>query len=196
MAINTIHYVLIIIALSTCTISVLLLLASTLLARKTYAPERRKKTIKLVSTLFPCGILSLAAIPFTTLCYNYLHTQDRNLSIALRLRHDINGKPLVEAAYTNNKVVRINNHQPIILPAEQKIHILLQQTDRASSWWKPSMNFKMSLPGNIRETWMHTYAPQQYKSHCGPMCGDGFANLKFKIKIEQQRQYKKWLSSI
>lgn len=84
---------------------------------------------------------------------------------------------------------------PLILPTNKKVRILLTSTDVIHSWWVPSFGVKRdAVPGYLREMWVNIEKPGTYRGQCAQLCGDGHAFMPIVVEAVAEPQFKEWLA--
>lgn len=84
---------------------------------------------------------------------------------------------------------------PLILPTNRKIRILLTSTDVIHSWWVPSFGVKRdAVPGYLREMWVKIDKPGTYRGQCAQLCGDGHAFMPIVVKALAEPQFREWVA--
>ncbi len=84
---------------------------------------------------------------------------------------------------------------PLILPTNRKVRILLTSTDVIHSWWVPSFGVKRdAVPGYLREAWVNVEKPGIYRGQCSQLCGDGHAFMPIVVEAVTEPQFREWLA--
>ena len=84
---------------------------------------------------------------------------------------------------------------PLILPTNKKIRILLTSTDVIHSWWVPSFGVKRdAVPGYLREMWVNIEKPGIYRGQCAQLCGSWHAFMPIVVEAVAEPQFKEWLA--
>lgn len=84
---------------------------------------------------------------------------------------------------------------PLILPTNKKVRILLTSTDVIHSWWVPSFGVKRdAVPGYLREMWVNIEKPGTYRGQCAQLCGDGHAFMPIVVEAVAEPQFNEWLA--
>lgn len=84
---------------------------------------------------------------------------------------------------------------PLILPTNKKVRILLTSTDVIHSWWVPAFGVKRdAVPGYLREMWVKIEKPGTYRGQCGQLCGDGHAFMPIVVEAVAEPQFNEWIA--
>lgn len=84
---------------------------------------------------------------------------------------------------------------PLILPTNKKVRILLTSTDVIHSWWVPSLGVKRdAVPGYLREMWVNIDKPGTYRGQCSQLCGDGHAFMPIVVEAVEELQFREWVA--
>jgi cytochrome c oxidase subunit 2 len=84
---------------------------------------------------------------------------------------------------------------PLILPVNKKVRILLTSTDVIHSWWVPSFGVKRdAVPGYLREMWVNIEKPGTYRGQCAQLCGDGHSFMPIVVEAVAEPQFKEWVA--
>lgn len=98
----------------------------------------------------------------------------------------------------HNKVAKGEHYlqevdNPLILPTNKKVRILLTSTDVIHSWWVPSFGVKRdAVPGYLREMWVNIEKPGTYRGQCAQLCGDGHAFMPIVVEAVAEPQFREW----
>ncbi|MDO8262236.1 MAG: cytochrome c oxidase subunit II [Gallionella sp.] len=84
---------------------------------------------------------------------------------------------------------------PLILPTNKKVRILLTSTDVIHAWWVPSFGVKRdAVPGYLREMWVNIEKPGIYRGQCAQLCGDGHSFMPIVVKAIPEPQFIEWVA--
>lgn len=83
---------------------------------------------------------------------------------------------------------------PVVLPVNKKVRILLMSTDVIHSWWMPQFGVKRAaVPGFLREAWVKIGKPGIYRGQCSQLCGTGHAFMPIVVEAVTEEQYHAWV---
>lgn len=109
---------------------------------------------------------------------------------ALKTTQDqINGK----APKDENYLLEVDN--PVVLPVNKKVRILLMSSDVMHSWGVPAFGVKRAtVPGFLRETWVKIEKPGTYRGQCAQICGKDHAFMPIVVEAVSEEKYKEWVA--
>lgn len=99
----------------------------------------------------------------------------------------INGK----AAITDTYLMEVD--QPLVVPVNQKVRIVLTAADVIHSWMVPDLGVKQdAIPGFLRDTWFRAEKPGIYRGQCAELCGKNHAFMPIVVEVKSQEDYAQW----
>ncbi len=109
---------------------------------------------------------------------------------ALKTTQDqINGK----APKGENYLLEVDN--PVVLPVNKKVRILLMSSDVMHSWGVPAFGVKRAtVPGFLRETWVKIGKPGTYRGQCAQICGKNHAFMPIIVEAVSEEKYQEWVA--
>jgi cytochrome c oxidase subunit 2 len=121
--------------------------------------------------------------------YEYPEENIKFVSSSATTQDQINNK----AAKGEHYLQEVDN--PLVLPTNRKVRILLTSTDVIHSWWVPSFGVKRdAVPGYLRETWVNIEKPGIYRGQCSQLCGDGHSFMPIVVEAMAEPQFKDWVA--
>lgn len=173
-------------------------------------PVPRKFThnvgIEILWTIVPCILLIIIAIPSFRLLY-YVDTigkmdmtikvvgrqwfwqyeyPDENIAFDSYMIPDDQLKP--------GQVRLLDVDNPIVLPVDTDIRIVVTAGDVIHSFAMPSLGLKIdAVPGRINETWVRITKPGQYYGQCSELCGVGHGFMPISLKAVSKEEYEAWV---
>ena len=83
---------------------------------------------------------------------------------------------------------------PVVLPINTKVRVLLTSTDVIHTWWVPQFGVKRdAIPGFLRETWLHIEKPGTYRGQCAELCGTGHGFMPVVVEAVSATDYLAWV---
>ena len=83
--------------------------------------------------------------------------------------------------------------EPLVIPAGQKVRLLLSANDVIHSWWVPDLAVKKdAVPGIMNTAWTQVDQPGTYRGQCTELCGKGHAFMPIVVKVVEPEQFKSW----
>ena len=84
---------------------------------------------------------------------------------------------------------------PVVLPVNKKVRVLIMSTDVIHSWWMPAFGVKRdAVPGFLRETWIKIEKPGTYRGQCSQLCGKDHAFMPIVVEAVTEEEYRAWVT--
>ena len=84
---------------------------------------------------------------------------------------------------------------PLIIPANKNVQILITAGDVLHSWAVPSMGIKTdAVPGRLNETWVNVKEPGTYRGQCSEICGTGHGFMPVVVKVLPENEFMAWVN--
>ena len=98
------------------------------------------------------------------------------------------GKP----AATDDYLLKVDN--PLVVPVEKKIRIVLTANDVIHAWMVPAFGVKQdAIPGFVRDTWFRAEKTGDFYGQCAELCGKEHAYMPIHVKVLSQADYATWV---
>ncbi len=82
---------------------------------------------------------------------------------------------------------------PLVIPANKNVQILISAGDVLHSWAVPSMGIKTdAVPGRLNETWVNVKEPGTYRGQCSEICGSGHGFMPVVVKVLPENEFMAW----
>ena len=92
------------------------------------------------------------------------------------------------------RLLEVDN--PVVLPVDTTIRILVTSTDVIHSWAMPAFGIKKdAVPGRVNETWVRITKPGEYYGQCSELCGQGHGFMPIKVLAVSKEDYATWVTS-
>lgn len=99
-----------------------------------------------------------------------------------------------ESELTQGELRLLNVDNPLILPMNQHIRILVTSTDVLHSWAIPAFGIKIdAVPGRINQGFIFINRPGTFYGQCSEICGVNHGFMPIKIKSVSVDDYIYWL---
>lgn len=93
-----------------------------------------------------------------------------------------------------NYLLEVDN--PLVLPVDTKVRVLMTATDVLHNWWVPQFgSSRVAVPGFIRETWVQVEKPGVYRGQCKELCGKGHGYMPVVVNAVSKEEYKTWVAA-
>jgi cytochrome c oxidase subunit 2 len=95
-----------------------------------------------------------------------------------------------------NYLLSVDN--PLVVPADTKVRLLIGAQDVIHSWWVPALAIKKdAIPGYINEAWFKVDADKTgvYRGQCAELCGRDHGFMPVVIDVRSKEGFAAWLKS-
>jgi cytochrome c oxidase subunit 2 len=95
-----------------------------------------------------------------------------------------------------NYLLSVDN--PLVVPADTKVRVLIGAQDVIHSWWVPALAIKKdAIPGYINEAWFKVDADKTgvYRGQCAELCGRDHGFMPVVIDVRSKEDFAAWLKS-
>ena len=83
---------------------------------------------------------------------------------------------------------------PLVVPADTIIRVLITGTDVIHSWFVPSFGVQeYAIVGRLNESWMKIEHPGTYYGQCNQICGVNHAFMPIKVEAVSKDSFPRWL---
>jgi cytochrome c oxidase subunit 2 len=94
----------------------------------------------------------------------------------------------------DNYLLEVDN--PLVVPVDTKVRLLLTAADVLHSWWMPMFGVKKdAIPGFINEAWFTADTEGTYRGQCAELCGMDHGFMPIVVRVTSREEYDAWLSS-
>jgi cytochrome c oxidase subunit 2 len=175
-------------------------------------------TVEIVWTVIPFIIVILMALPATKMVVAMKDTSNANLTIKATgyqwkwgydyLKGEGEGIGFLSALDpeqramsnsgkpppTDNYLLKVDN--PLVVPVNQKVRIILTANDVIHSFMVPSFGIKQdAIPGFVRDTWFRAEQTGDFYGQCVELCGKEHAYMPIHVKVLSAEDYSKWVAA-
>ncbi|HUZ73942.1 MAG TPA: cytochrome c oxidase subunit II [Stellaceae bacterium] len=85
---------------------------------------------------------------------------------------------------------------PVVVPVNTVIRILVTSTDVIHSWFMPSMGVQeYAVPGRTNESWMSVNHVGRYFGQCNQICGVNHSFMPIEIEAVSKADFEKWVAA-
>jgi cytochrome c oxidase subunit 2 len=173
--------------------------------------------VEIVWTLIPVLILIATAIPAARTLIVMEDTRNSELSIKVtgqqwmwhyeyigkgvdfysRLAADSNEARQLKSGIDPHGVkdYLLNVDNPVVVPVNTKIRVLLTGNDVIHSWWVPDFAVKKdAIPGFINEAWFKSNKVGRFTGQCTELCGRDHGFMPIVVEVLSKEDFAKWLA--
>lgn len=98
----------------------------------------------------------------------------------------------IDVSEIDNYLLEVDN--PVVIPVNRKIRLLLTANDVIHAWWVPELGWKRdAIPGFINANWTMVTEPGIYRGQCAELCGKDHAYMPIVVKAVTEHEYMKWV---
>ncbi len=124
--------------------------------------------------------------------YDYLRGEGEGIGFISTL--DVTHREMSDAGKPSgdNYLLKVDN--PLVVPVNKKVRIVLTATDVIHAFMVPSFGIKQdAIPGFVRDTWFRAEKTGDYYGQCAELCGKEHAYMPIHVKVLSQEDYTKWV---
>jgi len=177
--------------------------------RRNPVPSRtsHNTVIEMLWTVVPVLILVIIAIPSFKLMYYMDRVPNSEMTIKVTghqwywsyeypdqggLAFDSNVIPDAELKPGQKRLLDVDN--PLVVPADTVIRVLVTGTDVIHSWFIPSFGVQeYAIVGRLNESWMKIEHEGTYYGQCNQICGINHAFMPIKVEAVSKDSFQRWL---
>ncbi len=164
--------------------------------------------IEVLWTVIPVLILVGIAIPSFKLLYFNDRTEHAEMTLKVtghqwywtyeypdqsNLTFDSNMIPEDQIKAGQHRLLDVDN--PVVVPVNTKIRILVTGTDVIHSWFVPSLGVQeYAVIGRNNESWMEVERPGVYYGQCNQICGVNHPFMPIAVRAVSKDDFGKWVS--
>lgn len=173
--------------------------------------------VEVVWTAIPALILVFLAVPSVKTLITLEDTRNPDLTIKVtgyqwRWQYDYLGKNvsfystldrMSNAArqphsgidpYSVDHYLR-NVDNPMVVPVNEKVRLLVTAADVVHSWWVPMFAVKRdAIPGYINEAWFKATKEGTYRGQCAELCGMDHGFMPIVVRVVSKDEFNSWLA--
>ncbi|WP_049821880.1 cytochrome c oxidase subunit II [Methylovorus sp. MP688] len=99
-----------------------------------------------------------------------------------------------QAAKNPEYLLEVDN--PLVLPTDKKVRVLLTSSDVIHNWWIPAFGAaRDAIPGFLRETWVKIEEPGTFRGQCKELCGKGHGFMPAVVIAKNEQEFNAWATS-
>ena len=163
--------------------------------------------IEMLWTVVPVLILVIIAIPSFKLMYFMDRVPNPDITIKVTghqwywsyeypdqggLTFDSNLIPEADLKPGQLRLLDVDN--PLVVPVDTTIRVLVTGTDVIHSWFVPSFGVQeYAIVGRLNESWMKVEHSGVYYGECNQICGVNHAFMPIKVEAVSKPDFQRWL---
>ena len=167
--------------------------------------------IEIIWTTIPFLILVALAIPATLVLMNIHNTEESALTIKItgyqwKWKYEYLDQGVSFFSNLSTTQDQIHNRapknewyllevdNPLVVPVNTKVKLLVTADDVIHSWWVPEIGVKQDgIPGYINENWAYITKPGTYRGQCGELCGVNHGFMPIVVEAVSQPEFDQWV---
>lgn len=144
--------------------------------------------VEIVWTIIPFIILVILAIPAAIVLLKIQNPNTSGLTVKIT---GYQSKWRYE--YVDQGII-LKVDQPMVVPVNTKIRLLITSKDVISVWWVPELGVKQEAsPGYISENWLYSNKTGAYRGQCDELCGVTPGFMPIIVNVVSQADFVKWV---
>jgi cytochrome c oxidase subunit 2 len=176
--------------------------------------------VEIVWTVIPVVILIAMAVPAANTLVELDDTRNTELTIKVtgyqwgwqydyldngvvfysRLSRDADAARRLGSGVDVTKIEHYlqNVDNPLIVPADTKVRILVTATDVIHAWWVPAFGIKKdAIPGYVNEMWFKVDPDKTglYRGQCVELCGRDHGFMPIVVDVRSKADFESWLKT-
>lgn len=85
---------------------------------------------------------------------------------------------------------------PMVVPVDAKVRILLTSNDVVHAWWVPDLAIKKdAVPGFMNESWFRAGEVGTYRGQCAELCGMDHGYMPVVVEVVEAEAFENWINS-
>ena len=165
--------------------------------------------LEIVWTAVPVVILVIIAIPSLKLLYYHDKAHDYDMTLKITghqwywsyiypdhddIEFDSIMIPDDEIDLEKGQVRLLSVDNPVVLPVNTTVQLLIASDDVIHNWAVPSLGLKKdATPGRVNETWVRIDTVGTYYGMCSELCGVNHAFMPIEIRAVSQEDFAAWI---
>jgi cytochrome c oxidase subunit II len=90
----------------------------------------------------------------------------------------------------------LSTDNPIVLPVDTNIRLLITAVDVIHAWAVPSFGVKLdAMPGRMNETWVRIDKEGTFYGQCSELCGTNHAFMPIEVNAVSKEEFARWVQS-
>lgn len=163
--------------------------------------------IEIVWTVVPVLILLVIAIPSFRLLYFLDRAVEPEMTLVVRGYQwywgyefpdqqipEFSSYLVEEEDLTEDQVRLLSTTDPLVLPVDTDIQVLVTAGDVLHSWAMPNFGVKTdAVPGRMNETWFRIEQEGVYFGQCSEICGTGHGYMPIEVHAVSREAFDDWV---
>ncbi len=100
----------------------------------------------------------------------------------------------IDVTTVENYLLDVDN--PLVIPVDTKVRLLLTSNDVIHSWWVPDFAIKKdAIPGYINTMWTKANVTGTFRGQCTELCGRDHGFMPVVVEVVEKDEYEQWLAA-
>ena len=100
----------------------------------------------------------------------------------------------IDPESVENYLLNVDN--PMVVPVNQKVRLVLTASDVIHAWWVPEFALKKdAIPGFINEMWFLPEEIGTYRGQCAELCGKDHGFMPIVVEVKSEEDYNAWVDA-
>lgn len=165
--------------------------------------------LEIIWTLVPVLILIVVVIPSMKMLYYIDRTKEADMTLKVignqwywGYEYPDNGDFSFLSNLVKDKDLKpgqvrlLSVDNPVYLPINKNIRLLITASDVIHSWSVPALGIKLdAVPGRTNETWVRIDKEGTFYGQCSQLCGDGHGFMPIEVHGVTMPEFEKWVRS-
>jgi cytochrome c oxidase subunit 2 len=164
--------------------------------------------LEVIWTVIPIIILVVIAIP--SLRVHYFMEDAENAEMDLKVTgyqwywgykypshggFEFESRMIPDKDIKEGQVRLLSVDNPVVVPVDTKIRVLLTGSDVIHSWAMPAFGVKRdAMPGRLNETWFKATRTGTFYGQCSELCGVGHGFMPIEVRVVSKEEFASWVS--
>lgn len=124
--------------------------------------------------------------------YDYLKGEGEGIAFLSNLSTPY--EQIVDPTKVKSDTYLIEVDNPMVVPVDKKVRVVLTANDVIHSWTIPAFGVKQdAIPGFVRDTWFKAEKIGTYRGQCVELCGKNHAFMPIVVNVVSAADYKIWV---
>lgn len=100
----------------------------------------------------------------------------------------------IDVTTVENYLLDVDN--PLVIPVDTKVRLLVTSNDVIHSWWVPDFAVKKdAIPGFINTMWTKVNETGTYRGQCTELCGRDHGFMPVVVDVVEKAEFEQWLAA-
>ena len=99
----------------------------------------------------------------------------------------------IENRAPKNEHYLLEVDNPLVVPVDAKVRLLITANDVIHAWWVPAIGVKQdAIPGFVRDTWFRADTVGTYRGQCAELCGKEHGYMPIVVEVKSKEDFARW----